>query len=541
MDRHVKLGLIMILVVVVVFLVMEAHVAKKFPTAGRAAGDVNSPKQPATQPAGKPTAGKSNETPKNILKSPLADRGWYSADANVLRGQIEGYFQKADVEPNNDVIAVILPHAGYAYSGQTAAYGLKKAAKKYSRVVVIGPSHQAPMDNILSVSRATHYQTPLGEIPLDVDFIGKLLKHPIFQAVPETDRFEHSVQIEIPLLQYRLKDFKLVPIVAGQCSPETIKKAADIIRSLVDGQTLVIASSDFVHYGPNYGYVPFKDDVPAQIKSIDMGAYENIAALDGKGFTEYLQKTGATVCGSVPIAILLSTLGKDTKAELMKYATSGELTGDFTNSVSYLAVAFHGNWPKQPAVEPAQTSSELTADDKKNLLIMARKTILYLLEKQQSPTETDLGVPVSESMKAPRAAFVTLRKHSQLRGCIGDIFPRQPLYKSVISNAINAAVNDWRFTPVTINECNDITIEISALTIPQPIDSWNKIRIGTDGVVLKKQGRSAVFLPQVAPEQGWDVNQMLTQLSLKAGLPGDAWKQDAEFLVFQAEVFGEKE
>jgi uncharacterized protein (TIGR00296 family) len=94
---------------------------------------------------------------------------------------------------------------------------------------------------------------------------------------------------------------------------------------------------------------------------------------------------------------------------------------------------------------------------------------------------------------------------------------------------------------VTINECNDITIEISALTVPAPIDTYKKIRIGTDGVVLKKQGRSAVFLPQVAPEQGWDVNQMLTQLSLKAGLPGDAWKQDAEFLVFQAEVFGEKE
>ena len=123
--------------------------------------------------------------------------------------------------------------------------------------------------------------------------------------------------------------------------------------------------------------------------------------------------------------------------------------------------------------------------------------------------------------------------------CIGDIFPRQPLYKSVIINAIRAAVNDKRFPRVTEAECNDIKIEISALTPPQPIASPGQIRIGVDGVVLNKNGQSAVFLPQVAPEQGWDVDQMLTRLSLKAGLPADAWKQGASFRVFQADVFGE--
>jgi AmmeMemoRadiSam system protein A len=144
-------------------------------------------------------------------------------------------------------------------------------------------------------------------------------------------------------------------------------------------------------------------------------------------------------------------------------------------------------------------------------------------------------------MRHPRAAFVTLKKNSRLRGCIGDIFPQKPLYKSVILNAINACVNDRRFPAVTEAECNDITIEISALTAPEPIASPDEIRIGIDGVVLNKDGRSAVFLPQVAPEQGWDVSQMLRQLSLKAGLPEDAWKEGASFLVFQAVVFGENE
>jgi AmmeMemoRadiSam system protein A len=143
-------------------------------------------------------------------------------------------------------------------------------------------------------------------------------------------------------------------------------------------------------------------------------------------------------------------------------------------------------------------------------------------------------------MSVPRAAFVTLKKNSQLRGCIGDVFPQRPLFKSVILNAINAAFNDPRFPPVTAAECNDIKIEISALTVPAPIASWKEIRIGVDGVVLNKDGRSALFLPQVAPEQGWGLAEMLANLSLKAGLPADAWKEGASFLVFQADVFGEE-
>jgi AmmeMemoRadiSam system protein A len=234
-------------------------------------------------------------------------------------------------------------------------------------------------------------------------------------------------------------------------------------------------------------------------------------------------------------------LDKSVEAKLIKYTTSGELTGDYTNSVSYLSVAFSGKWGKSSAIKSKANSCELSEEDKKQLLVLARKSLFYFLQKQQVPEVSELNITVSDAMKCRRAAFVTLKENSQLRGCIGDIFPRQPLYKSVIFNAINAGVNDSRFPPVTKAECNDITIEISALTPPTPITSPDEIRIGIDGVVLSKNGYGAVFLPQVAPEQGWDVNQMLTQLSLKAGLPADAWKEGADFLVFQADVFGEDE
>jgi AmmeMemoRadiSam system protein B/AmmeMemoRadiSam system protein A len=481
------------------------------------------------------------ELAKSVLRSTLAG-SWYPADANTLSKQIAGFFEKADVKPINNVIALILPHAGYQFSGQTAAYGLKTTGKKYKRIVVIGPSHRVPMEEVLSVPRETHYQTPLGQIPLDVEFIDKLLEHSIFQNIPQANEYEHSTQIEVPLLQYLQRDFKLVPIVAGDCSEETIAKAGNILKSLVDDETLVIASSDFTHFGPNYGYVPFRENIPEQLKQLDMGAFEYIKALDYKGFLEYRNKTGATICGFVPISILLSMLDKSVETKLIKYTTSGELTGDYSNSVSYLSVAFSGSWGRSPVLtKPQANICKLTDEDKRQLLALARKSLVYFLQSQQVPHASELNVTVSDAMKCQRAAFVTLKENSQLRGCIGDIFPRQPLFKSVIFNAINAGVNDRRFPPVTEAECSNITIEISALTPPEPIASPNEIKIGIDGVVLSKNGHTAVFLPQVAPEQGWDVNQMLTQLSLKAILPADAWKEGASFLVFQADVFGENE
>ncbi|MFH1371474.1 MAG: AmmeMemoRadiSam system protein B [Planctomycetota bacterium] len=477
---------------------------------------------------------------KTVLISPLGQMGWHAADANTLKSQIEGFFKKAEVQSSDDTIALISPHAGYAYSGQTAAFGVKAAKSKYARVIVIGPSHQIPMQDVLSVPRVTHYKTLLGEIPLDTEFIEKLLQHPIFQDIPPAYKTEHSVFIQLPLLQYRLGDFKLVPIVAGQCSPETVQKAAEILKSLVDKDTLVVASSDFTHYGPNYDYVPFTQNIPDELKKLDMGAYDYIAKLDSAGFLKYCDKTGATICGRVPIAILLSMLPSDIKRTLLKYTTSGEITGDFTNSVSYFSIAFHGAWQKQSDVKSAKTNAELTREDHKNLLLLARRAIEFYLKNNSVSAPAQFGIPVTDAMKVQRAAFVTLKKNSDLRGCIGEIFPSQSLYKSVVVNSINAAVNDWRFRPVTPDELSGIKIEISALTVPHAINSYNQIRLGTDGIVLEKDGRKALFLPQVAPEQGWTLAETLTQLSLKAGLPSDGWKEGASFQVFQAEVFGEE-
>ena len=398
-----------------------------------------------------PDKAKAAEPAKVVIQSAIAG-SWYPADANQLKKQIDLLFQKADSIPKNDIIAIILPHAGYQYSGQTAATAIKTINRKFKRVIVIGPSHKFPIEDNFAVPKATHFQTPLGQIPIDTEFVDSLLKHNLFQNLPVVLQYEHSVQIQLPLLQDRLGDFKVVPIVAGQCSPDTITKAADILKALIDEDTLVVASSDFTHYGANYGYIPFTENIPEKLKELDMGAYKYIESLDPKGFLAYIQKTGTTICGYVPISILLSMLDKDTKANLVKYQTSGQLTNDFTMSVSYLAIAFVGKWQKGPPVQPKETGAGLSEQDKNNLLKLARKTIIYYLQNNNVPQPAALGISISEPMKKTQAAFVTLNKNKELRGCIGEILPSQPLYKSVIANAVNAAVNDWRFRPVKIEE-----------------------------------------------------------------------------------------
>jgi hypothetical protein len=537
-DETHKIKIVLILAVALSFtigILLLRETAKKF--------QMTCPYTVSAQTTEQKTSPPEPNRPKAVLQSSLAGR-WYPANSTILANQIRGFLEKA--QPNkeiNDVMALILPHAGYQYSGQTAAQGIKTATGKYKRIVIIGPSHYVAMQDTLSVPTATHYETPLGQIPLDLDFIDKLLEHSIFQNVPNAHTREHSVQIELPLLQYTNRDFKLVPIVAGQCSLKAITKAGKILKGLIDNETLVIASSDFVHYGPNYGYVPFTEDVPENLKKLDLGAYKSIAALDCEGFLNYKRKTGATICGYAPIAILLAALPESAKSHLVARTCSGEIVGDFSNSVSYLAIAFSGKWPNQPAVQLNSTlvESRLSNEDKKQLLALARKSLSYYLENKQMMDTSKLDVKLSKAATEMRAAFITLNINSRLRGCIGDLVPREPLYKTVIRNAVNAGFYDRRFMPLEKSEYDKITIEISALTPPTPVASPDEIRLGIDGIILRKNGRSAVFLPQVAPEQGWNLEQTLSHLSLKAGLPQDAWKNNAHFFVFQAEVFSEHE
>ncbi|MFH0909332.1 MAG: AmmeMemoRadiSam system protein B [bacterium] len=475
------------------------------------------------------------ETGGRVIRSPIAG-SWYPGDPEVLRRDLASYLDGAEDAALPGVCALIVPHAGYRYSGGVAGFAYRQLkGRSFSRVVVLGPSHSVAMRNIVSIPSAAFYETPLGRVAIDVAFVAKLRASAAFKDIPAASTGEHSVEIQIPFIQQVLPGTPIVPVTVGQLDAEGVRAIAATLRGALDERTLVIASSDFTHYGPNYDFVPFTEDVENNLRTLDLGAIAQIEKKDAGGLQAYCDRTGATVCGRDPISVLLAMLPEGAKAHLLKYDTSGRMTGDFQNSVSYMAAAFEGAW-EAPAAQ-----ASLDEEDRAALLKLARGTLDYYFAHGRLPEPSDLGLAIRPGMEQVMGAFVTLTKNHDLRGCIGEIRPRRPVYQAVIEHAVDAAVNDSRFKPVTKEECAGLSIEISALLPPHAIDSYRDIVIGRDGIVLYKGGASAVFLPQVATEQGWGVEETLSHLAAKAGLPPGAWKEGTRFEVFQAIVFGENE
>jgi AmmeMemoRadiSam system protein B/AmmeMemoRadiSam system protein A len=472
----------------------------------------------------------------DVLKSGLAGT-WYTGSKEHLCREIDAFLEEVDPQPVPDVMALLLPHAGYRYSGKVAAHGIKQVeGQSFSRVVVLGPSHRVAMRDVVSIPDISHIETPLGLIEIDRDLAAELRKDASFQSYARAHADEHSVQIELPLLQRALGVFKLVPMVCGELSETAARHIGATLLAHIDAETLVVISSDFTHYGHAFGYVPFKDEIQQNLDHLDMGAFRFVEQKDLPGFLNYIQETGATICGRSPIAVLLGMLPDDVQVHLLNYDTSGRMTGDWAQCVSYVAAAFSGHWGAvcDDGVR-CEPDLVLSASDKIGLLRLARHNIV----KKFDEDEPDLELKITPPMQDIMGAFVTLHKHGQLRGCIGEIFPRRELYEAVAEQAVNAAFHDPRFPRLRPEELGEVDIEISALTAPHRVNSPVDIEIGRHGVVLRKGGHSAVFLPQVAPEQGWGLEETLSHLALKAGLTANGWESGCEFHVFEAIVFGE--
>jgi AmmeMemoRadiSam system protein B/AmmeMemoRadiSam system protein A len=482
---------------------------------------------------------------------------------------LEGYLEKVpapDRDETNRLIATVVPHAGYAYSGFTAAHAYKAIQQRRpKRVLMIGPSHYAGFRG-LSFGDYASYETPLGRVPVDRAGRALLLDCPLVRFHPEAHQREHSVDIQVPFLQVIFPESTpvILPLLVGHLEEEDYPVLAECLRKVLDSDTVLVVSSDFTHYGPRFGYVPFpyESGVANRIQHLDQGACDKILGLDRKRFLSYYETTGITICGCRPIALLLELLPEDTRSRNLFYTTSGQLTGDFRNSVSYYSLAFtrdalwepedggNGSRPvgentmkkgKNPSQGSEADEGSLTLSEKSTLLKLARDTIQEYVQTRKTLDPRKGRYEITPKLRENRGAFVTLKKEGTLRGCIGYIQPIEPLFETVQQNAINAAARDSRFSAVKPKELSSIEIEISALTVPEPVSSYRKIVLGKHGIILKQGSRQAVFLPQVAPEQGWDLAETLRHLSLKAGLSGDAWRDpETEFLVFTAEVFKEE-
>ncbi len=474
-----------------------------------------------------------------VRESPLAG-GWFPADPVQLQTQVDGFLDAAGVvAPTGSIRALIAPHAGYAYSGPTAGavFSLVRG-QGFKRVLILSPSHYGRFRG-LAVPELDAYRTPLGDVPVDQAAVAALRTSPLVGAHPDAFPREHSMEIELPLLQRALDPgWTLVPVLVGDLGPDDYQRAADLLRPLADENTLVVASSDFTHYGSRFGYQPFPagEGLQGRIRDLDDGAIAKILAKDADGFLAYQKDTGITICGFRPIGILLRMLGTGAQVQRVAYATSGALTGDKENSVSYLGLVVTDRQPIAVTVTPETEPDGALTDQDLRLLHRLATLGLETAVLGQSPereaalAETLASLP--ERLREPAGAFVTLKRHGDLRGCIGFIDPRQPLYRAVLDNGDSAARRDPRFRPVAPAELKDLELEVSVLTPPQPIPSWEAFRVGEQGIVLSKGDRRAVFLPEVATEQGWTREETLTHLARKAGLPADGWRDGASFTVF---------
>lgn len=461
---------------------------------------------------------------------------WYPGGGAVLMEDVDGLLDKV---PASNVrmkpVAVIAPHAGYRYSAPVAAAAYRcLRGETYKRVIALAFSHRRAhaYHGVDVTGEFTAYQTPLGDVPIDREVCDALRKQPGFVSNRGVDTGEWSLELQLPLLQRAIREFRLVPLYIGEMTPREYVQAAKAILPWCDEGTLLIASSDFTHYGPNYGFRPFTDDVPKRLRLLADTAAAAIKKADVDGFLEHLAKTDDTICGRNPITLLLRILSMQAGATAVRTAvdTSGNMTGDYSNSVTYQSFVF----TRRPGT--------LGTVERDMLLKLARQTVTAVLNGQPPPSPADSDVPAD--VRRDGACFVTLQNRGDLRGCIGNMIAQGPLYRAVIRNAVSAATEDYRFAnnPVTARELPQIHIEISYLTPMRRISDVREIVIGRHGLYIVSGNRRGVLLPQVAYERGWSRGEFLEQVCHKAGLPPDAWKDPtAELSTFEAEVFGEPE
>ncbi|MBD3156131.1 MAG: AmmeMemoRadiSam system protein B [Candidatus Aenigmarchaeota archaeon] len=447
------------------------------------------------------------ESKKDIRPSVVAGQ-FYPKKKEELEKMINDFLLKAKVRNYPKVTGLIVPHAGYIYSGPVAAEAFKQINQDIKEVIILAPTHHIRFQGA-SIGKFEYYSTPLGKVELS-DKVENLLKEEIFVSVPDTHKREHSIEVEIPFLQEVLGDFKIIPIITGSVDP---KKLADTLMNYVNEGTLIVVSSDLSHYHSYESAV-----------ELDRSCINNIINFD---FDELEEREA---CGKVPILTLMYLADKlDWEGKLVDYRNSGDTAGNNNRVVGYTSIVFY----RPP----------LKREDQEFLLNLSRKTIDNYLKNGSKPKLNRREI--SQELKKPSGCFVTLFKEGQLRGCVGCIFSEKELYQSIIENTINAAFKDARFPPVTEDEIDDIKIEISILSDPKELsfkdseELLSKLTPIKDGVLLENGPRSATYLPQVW-KQLPDKEEFLCRLCMKAGLPPESWKEnDTKIKIYRDFAFCE--
>ncbi len=457
---------------------------------------------------------------------------FYPSLPGELSETVHDFFLKAKdpVLPSESPQALIVPHAGYVFSGQVAASAFKQLdGKPPKKVFVIASSHRLHFPGA-AVYCSGDYETPLGSVVVDRETGNQLTRlNTLFEGREDAHLSEHSLEVQLPFLQVRFgNSFQLVPLILGTSNPESCREIAQTLQPWFTPENLFVFSSDFSHY-------------PSCEEAIRIDRFTTEAILDNspvrllKTLKENEQKRVpglvTSLCGWTSVMVLLYlTEGKPYRYRWIDYMNSGDqpLYGSRDRVVGYSAVAVFG---------PEEAPSILSGTEKEKLLSIAAKSVRSQVADDASYMPENHEITGCLAQKA--GAFVSLYVDKKLRGCIGNFGGEENLAVTV-SRVAASAVNDHRFSPVTEEEIPVLNIEISVLTPLKRIEKPEEIELGKHGIYIRKGWSSGTFLPQVATKYGWSREEFLGRCSRdKAGIGWDGWKT-AQLFTYEAIVFSGK-
>ena len=463
-------------------------------------------------------------------RPPAVAGKFYASNKVELSNMLISLFKGTATPAMHTTRAIISPHAGYVFSGKTAAHAFSQISSNadFKHIFIIASSHHTRFRGA-SIYNRGNYTTPLGEVIVDTTLVHQLIDaNDIFSYQKEAHTKEHAIEVQLPFLQHHLiKPFKIIPIVIGTDSKEDCKKIAAGLVPFFTPDNLFIVSTDLSHY-PKY------DDAT----KIDSETIEAITANNSETFLTAIKKTmnrgtpqlQTAICGWTSVLTLIYITESNTNVSFNKieYCNSGDNKqyGDKTSVVGYGAIS---------VTEDHSENFNINTKDQANLLNLARTTLTNYFTNAE--LESDIPSPLSQ---LKTGAFVTLYANNKLKGCIGCMHSNTPLTLLIPELTLAAALHDSRFSPVKANEINDLKIEISILSPLERIYTADKLTLGKHGMYIKHGLQSGTFLPQVATETGWTKEEFLGYCSTKkTGLSWNGWKE-AKLYIYQVLAFKEE-
>ena len=488
---------------------------------------------------------------ESVVRPATQANRFYTGDAKELSKEVDSLLALHRCETvYRDVAALIVPHAGYYFSGNVAAaaYMAIPRDKQYKRIFLLGPSHHEWLDGASVNTEADYYATPLGQVKVDHETaVALTAPASVFRYEPRAHDREHCLEVQLPFLQRRFGNGKstqtnedsvppIVPIIISTNDFQKLKRIAEALKPYLTEENLFIVSSDFSHY-PKYEDACKVDALTG--KAVESGDVEQFIAALEENARSGVRNLATSACGELAIATLLMMIDSTYEVKHLMYQNSGDAEeSDHSRVVGYHAFAI---------VRKSSQEFSLSEDEKRMLKEIALTSIKDSLDGKPILNHGDRlrdsngkavnHEPVPMILRQKCGAFVSLHKHGRLRGCIGHFGEDVPLHEIVAEMARAAAFEDPRFMPVTADELADIDIEISVLTPMRRIQSLDEFELHRHGIYIRKGYRSGTYLPQVADEVNWTKEEFVSHCAQdKAGIGWDGWR-DAELYVYEAIVF----